>query len=97
LKELFGALNLKSALIDKQSSTAQMIRQVPLHVSGCLLGYALVITEEVAGCCAVLDLVELVDVGGEFPGRILLFDPPVVSVVPVLFYKGIVAGMTDLA
>jgi hypothetical protein len=46
-----------------------MIREVPFHASGYLLGYALVVTEEVTDCIAVVYFVELVDVVDELAFR----------------------------
>ncbi len=45
-----------------------MIGQVPFHISGCLLGYALAVAVEVADGGAVVYFVELVDVVGELAG-----------------------------
>jgi hypothetical protein len=43
-----------------------VVGEVPFRVSGGLFSYALVVAEEVAGGSAVVNLVELVDVVGEF-------------------------------
>jgi len=55
----------KATLVNQQNSITEMVGQVPLHASGCLLGYAFVVTEEVTDCIAVVCFVELVDVVSE--------------------------------
>jgi hypothetical protein len=52
-----------------------------------LLGYALVVAEEVTSGSAVVHFVELVDVVGELTGGVLFLDSLAVGVVPVFFDK----------